>query len=140
MNPLLPRRINHVNSFCNNRLQCCLPSSYTNAVRYISTRKPYACRKESHCPTEAQNRFSCRDAHSAPAHRRFQIHQEPFQPTLCCTQNSEEERPRGTHHYEFQEQGRSSAACCVLQQPVVEHSISEYRHRFRVSLDVRDCR
>jgi len=38
-------------------------------------------------PDRSASCFSRRDAHSAPAHRRFQIYQEPFQPAFCRAQN-----------------------------------------------------
>ncbi len=114
MNPLLPRCSFRANSFDYYQLAHGHPNTYTYAVRYITTRRPPAHGEEGHNPTEAQSRFSRRDAHSTPAHRRFQIHQEPFQPAFRCAQNPQEERPRGAHHHEFQNQGRAGTASCVL--------------------------
>jgi hypothetical protein len=87
MNPVFFRRFLQTNFFGYNRLAYGLPIAYMYAVRYITTRKPHARSEEDHHTTEAQSRFSRREAHSTPAHRRFQIHQEPFQPTLCFAQN-----------------------------------------------------
>jgi hypothetical protein len=52
------------------------------AVKYITTERSHAHGEEIHNPTEAQSRCSRRQADSDSAHRRFQIHQEQFQPTF----------------------------------------------------------
>jgi hypothetical protein len=59
------------------------------AVRYSTTRRPHVHCEEGLSPTEAQSRCSRRDAHSTPVDRRFQIHQEPFQPAFCRADNPE---------------------------------------------------
>lgn len=93
-NPLFHQLFFRANPFGDNRLAHGPPRAYMYAVRYITIRRPHAHSEEGNSPTEAPSRFSRREAHPTPAHRRFQIHFEPFQPTFCCAENPEKERPR----------------------------------------------
>ena len=67
---------------------------YSSDIYYITRRKRHDPSHEDYNQNKAQSRFSGREADSGPAYGGFQIHQDTFQPTLCCAENPETERAR----------------------------------------------
>jgi len=107
----------------------------------IDKENPMPTAKKATTPTEAQNRFSSRGGTHSGLTVRFQIHQEPFQPTLCRTPKSGERTPWLTIINEFQNQAAQAQLCCVLQHPVAEHFHSRaFDTAFVIPFDLRYCR